>query len=456
MIKRTSDKRLSESLLLDLYELTMAESYSLYRSEVSATFDLFIRNMPRNRSYLVFCGLQSALEYIKGLRFSKEDIDYLHKLKMFSPGFLSLLENFKFSGDVWAMREGEVFFPGEPVLRVTAPLIEAQIVESFLLSTVNLESMIASKASRIINAACDCQVHDFSLRRTHGPQAALKVARSAYIAGFSATSNVLASKLYAIPPSGTMAHSFVMSFRDELDSFLAYSTVFPDRTILLVDTYNVKKGIDNAVKIGNYLKERGHLLYGIRIDSGDIVRLSRMARKILDKAGLRFVKIFASGNLDEFKISKLLKKKSCIDSFGVGTNMGASMDAPSLDAIYKLSEITDDSGDFIPVMKLSSTKVTWPGRKQVYRVSDKKGIFVKDIIGLQNDNIKGEPLLKKVLSRGNVICKMPNLQDIRLFSRNRIKAFPGQIRSVRPGFIYPVSFSPKLASLKNSLISRLK
>ena len=391
------------ALLLDLYELTMAQSYFLYKRDTFATFDLFVRELPRNRAYLVACGLEDVLNYIRGLKFSRQDLDYLSRQRLFSKSFLGYLGRFRFKGDIWAIEEGEIFFANEPIIRVTAPIIEAQIIESFLLNTINLQTMIASKASRVVSAAGTKGVYDFSLRRTHGQDAAIKVGRSSYICGFRGTSNVLSAKLYKIPAVGTMAHSFVMSFKHEMDSFLAYSNSFPEGTTLLVDTYDTKKGIENAIVIGLYLKERGHALRGIRLDSGDIVSLSKFARKRLDSAGLDDVKIFASGNLDEFKIKDLLERGARVDNFGVGTNMGTSIDAPCLDVIYKISEVTDESGKFMPTMKLSRGKVTYPGRKQVFRIQDSKGIFIRDILGLEKEKIRGRPLLRKVVDKGRVI-----------------------------------------------------
>jgi nicotinate phosphoribosyltransferase len=354
------------------------------------------------------------------------------------------------------MQEGEIFFANEPVIRVTAPIIEAQIIESFLLNTINLQTMIATKASRVVNAACPRGVIDFSLRRTHGPDAGKKVARSSYIAGCIATSNVLAGKLYGIPIAGTMAHSFVMSFKHEIDSFLAYASTFPAKTILLVDTYNTRTGIDNAVVIGLYLKEKGYRLLGIRLDSGDIVSLSKFARRKFDRAGLNYVKIFASGNLDEFKIRTLLDKGAAVDNFGVGTNMGTSIDAPCLDVIYKLSEVTDEDGKFLPTMKLSKGKVTYPGRKQVFRIQDTKGRFIKDILGLEKEKIGGAPLLRKVVHRGKVIYKSPALDRIRLFAKNNLSRFPEELKEIYPRYKYPVFISPQLKRLRHSLSSQLE
>lgn len=443
------------SLLLDLYELTMAESYRVYKRDTFATFDLFVRQMPVNRSYLVACGLDTVLKYLREFKFSGSDLGFLKSIKLFSPDFLRFLKDFRFSLDIWAMPEGTVFFPQEPVIRVTGPIIEAQILESFFLNAVNLETMIASKASRVVTASQGRRLYDFALRRTHGVDAAVKVARSAYLSGFTGTSNCLAAKNYGIPLAGTMAHSFVMSFKNELDSFKAYSSVFPDRAILLVDTYNTVKGIENAIAIGLQLKDRGHKLLGIRLDSGDLLKLSRAARAMLDKAGLDFVKIFASGNLDEFKIASLLKKGACIDSFGVGTNMGTSIDAPCLDVIYKICEAGESSGNFLPTMKLSLAKVTYPGRKQVFRLQDKKGGYIKDVLGLEKENIKGKPLLKKVVENGRQVYKVPSLDDSKKFLQQELSRFPDRLKGVSRRYHYPVIISPGLKSLRRDLSRQL-
>ena len=443
------------ALLLDLYELTMAQSYFLYKRDTFATFDLFVRELPRNRAYLVACGLEDVLNYIRGLKFSRQDLDYLSRQRLFSKSFLGYLGRFRFKGDIWAIEEGEIFFANEPIIRVTAPIIEAQIIESFLLNTINLQTMIASKASRVVSAAGTKGVYDFSLRRTHGQDAAIKVGRSSYICGFRGTSNVLSAKLYKIPAVGTMAHSFVMSFKHEMDSFLAYSNSFPEGTTLLVDTYDTKKGIENAIVIGLYLKERGHALRGIRLDSGDIVSLSKFARKRLDSAGLDDVKIFASGNLDEFKIKDLLERGARVDNFGVGTNMGTSIDAPCLDVIYKISEVTDESGKFMPTMKLSRAKVTYPGRKQVFRIQDSKGIFIRDILGLEKEKIRGRPLLRKVVDKGRVIYQYASLDKIRSFVKDNLARFPKALSEVYPKYKYPVMIGPQLKKLRHSLANQL-
>lgn len=444
------------SLLLDFYELTMAQSYFVYKQTTRATFDLFVREMPENRSYLVACGLEDILNYLKDFKFSREDLSFLKKQKLFSDDFLKLLGKLRFKGDLWALPEGTVFFANEPLIRVTGSIIEAQLVESYLLNTINLQTMIASKASRVVTAAAGRGVFDFSLRRTHGAEAGIKVSRASFLAGFFGTSNVLAGKLYNIPVAGTMAHSFVLSFKNELDSFLAYASVFPRNTILLVDTYNTKQGIENALTVGLYLKEKGYRLHGIRLDSGDIAELSKFARKKLNKEGLNFVKIFATGNLDEFKITELLKKGARVDNFGVGTNMGVSIDAPCLDVVYKMSEVTDECGKFTPTMKLSKDKVTYPGRKQIFRIKDKKGRPVKDVLGLAREKINGKPLLKKIMQGGRIICKSGSLEEVRSFARKNLSVFPAGLKEAGVSYKYPVEISPGLKKLKDNLAASLR
>jgi len=445
------------ALLVDLYELTMAQCYFDARKGRSASFDLFARGLPKGRGFLVAAGLADVLEYAAGLSFSKDDISYLRSLKLFSADFLAYLAKLRFTGDIWAMPEGTVFFANEPVIRVTADIVQAQLVESYLLNTVNVQTMLASKACRVTLAARGRPVYDFSLRRTHGSDAAMKAARCSYIAGFAGSSNVLAGRLYGIPVAGTMAHSFVMSFGSEREAFAVYCRVFPDKSVLLVDTYDTIAGVRNAVRAGLELRAKGHRLLGIRLDSGDLVRLSIRARKMLDEAGLADVKIMASGNLDEWAIGNLISAGARIDSFGVGTRMGASVDAPALDLIYKLSEVSDGTGRFFPAMKLSKGKVTYPGRKQVYRVTDAKGNLRRDIIGLEKEPVRGTRLLVKVMERGKKRGSAPSLERIRRTTAESLARLPARLRE--PGADaaeYPVTVSAGLASLTRRLSGRLR
>ncbi len=328
----------------------------------TATFDLFIRRLPENRSYFLFAGLEDALHYLQSVKFTEEQLGYLKK-QGFKWDFLEYLRNFKFTGEVWAVPEGTVAFPNEPLIRVTAPIIEAQLVETFLLNTINLQTMIATKASRVVHAAKGKSVIEFGLRREQGIDAGMKVARSSYIAGCQGTSNVLAGQTYDIPVFGTMAHSFVMSYPKEIDAFRAFGKTFPNKSTLLIDTYDDISGAEKAAVVGKELEAKGFKLGGVRLDSGDLAQDSIKVRKILDDQGLTYVKIFASGDLDEFKIQELLTNGAQIDSFGAGTKMGTSADRPYLDVIYKLCETMTQDGKFLPIMKLSKDKITLPGQK---------------------------------------------------------------------------------------------
>lgn len=445
------------ALLMDLYELTMAASYLVYKKDSLATFDLFIRKMPKERSYFIFAGLKDVLEYLRNLRFTREDIKYLRSLKQFSEQFLNYLLKFKFTGDVWAMPEGTVFFPEEPVIRVTAPIIEAQIVESAILNIVNLETTMTTKASRVVYSAKGKPVYDFSLRRTQGKDAGIQVARCSYIAGCSGTSNVLAGKLYGIPVVGTMAHSFVMSFTSELASFRAFADMFPKNSILLIDTYDATQGLKNAIITAQEMEKQGNKLVGIRIDSGDLVQDSKKMRRILDKQGLKYVKILASGNLDEYKISQLLAEGAAIDSFGVGTHMGTSSDCPYIDVIYKLSALTDPQGRFFPTMKLSVGKVTFPGKKQVYRSYGRDGRYRRDIVVLDNEYIAhATPILKKVIEGGRLVYTSPGLKDIQKFCLKNISCLSEKYRRIKNADTYSVTQSKKLARLTAKITQSIR
>jgi len=443
------------SLLTDFYELTMCASYFDNKRNDPATFDLFIRKLPPNRSYYIFAGLEQALLYLKNLRFSAEQIDYL-TAHGFKEDFLNYLRRFKFSGEVWAVPEGTVVFPDEPLIRVTAPIIEAQLVESFLLNTVNLQTMIATKASRVVHAAQGKTVIEFGLRRTHGTDAGMKAARCSYIGGCSGTSSVLAGMKYGIPVFGTMAHSFVMFFDNEVEAFKAFAKTFPKASTLLIDTYDNIKGAKNAVAIAKTLEKKGFRLSGVRIDSGDLVEISKKVRQILDKNGLDYVKIFASGDLDEYKIEDLLRRDAKIDSFGVGTRMSTSEDRPYVDIIYKLCEKMGGFGEFVPTMKLSQGKITLPARKQVYRVKDRNGIFAKDIIALHDEKAEGTPLLIKVMEKGKIVHKQPSLEQIRDNGLQNLSKLPEKCRQLRKAPRYPVALSPNLKKILKELSSELK
>jgi len=443
------------SMLTDLYELTMCASYFDNKRNEFATFDLFIRRLPPNRSYFVFAGLEQALLYLEKMRFTEEHLEYLRK-QGFKEDFLDYLGKFRFSGEVWAVPEGTIVFPNEPLLRVTAPIIEAQIVESFLLNTVNLQTTIATKASRVVCAAKGKPVIEFGLRRTHGTDAGMKAARCSYIAGCSGTSNVLAGLRYGIPIFGTMAHSFILFFDREIDAFRAFARTFPKTSTFLIDTFDDVKGAEKAAMVAKEMEKHGFRLNSVRIDSGDLVEISKKVRAILDKNGLSYVKIFASGDLDEYKVEELLQKDAKIDAFGVGTRMSTSEDRPYVDVIYKLCEHMDKSGKMIPAMKLSKGKLTLPGRKQVFRVKDENCMFMKDIIALCDEEVKGEPLLVKVMDKGKIVYDLPTLDAIRNRALENLSKLPEKYKKLEDAPQYPVELSPKLKRLIDELTAKLQ
>lgn len=438
------------SLFTDFYELTMCASYFDNKNFEQATFDLFIRRLPENRSYFLFAGLDEALQYLQSIKFTKEQLAYLKK-QGFRWDFLDYLRGFRFTGEVWAVPEGTVAFPNEPLVRVTAPIIEAQLVETFLLNTINLQTMIATKASRVVHSAKGKSVIEFGLRREQGIDAGMKVARNSYIAGCQGTSNVLAGQTYGIPVFGTMAHSFIMSYPKEIDAFRAFAKTFPNKSTLLIDTYDDISGAEKAAVVAKELEAKGFRLGGVRLDSGDLAEDSKKVRKILDDQGLAYVKIFASGDLDEFKIQELLIKGSQIDSFGVGTKMGTSADRPYLDVIYKLCETVTADGKFSPIMKLSKDKITLPGRKQVYRYKNKVGNFEKDIIALANEKVQGEPLLVKVMEKGKIIYNIPSLDEIRANAALNLSKLPDGYKALTGAPVFQVELSRNLQKLIKTL-----
>ena len=438
------------SLFTDYYELTMCASYFDNQNFEPATFDLFIRRLPENRSYFLFAGLEEALQYLQNIKFTSEHLAYLRK-QGFSEDFLNYLGGFKFTGEVWAQPEGTIAFPNEPLIRVTAPIIEAQLVETFLLNTINLQTMIATKASRVVHAAKGKSVIEFGLRREPGIDGGMKVARSSFIAGCQGTSNVLAGMAYGIPVFGTMAHSFVMSYPKEIDAFRAFSKTFPNKTTLLIDTYDDLAGAEKAAVVAKELQARGFRLGGVRLDSGDLAETSKKVRGILDAHGLEYVKIFASGDLDEFKITQLLDDGAPIDAFGVGTKMGTSADRPYLDGIYKLCETQTPKGNFAPIMKLSKDKITLPGRKQVYRFKGRDGTYRKDIIALADEHVDAEPLLVKVMEKGKLTCNLPSLGEIQASAAANLAKLPVEYKALTNAATYPVELSQKLQDLIKTL-----
>jgi nicotinate phosphoribosyltransferase len=384
------------ALLTDLYELTMAAGYVQNRISARATFELFIRHMPPRRNFLVAAGLEQALEFLENTRFSAPEIDYLRSLRLFrhvQPEFFDFLAGFRFSGDVWALPEGTVFFPGEPLARVTAPIAEAQLVETSLLSIFHFQTLIASKAARVTAAAAGRPVVEFGSRRAHGVEAGVLAARAACIGGCEGTSNTFAGLRFGLPVYGTQAHSWIMAHTDEAEAFRNFLEVFPDEATLLVDTYDVRAAIERIIALG--LKP-----HGIRLDSGNVLADSAWARERLDAAGWKDVQIFVSGDLDEDRIESLLRNGARVDAFGVGTALATSSDAPYLGVIYKLTEV-EEGGRVRSAAKFSEAKKTYPGRKQVFRFCGPDGKYASDTIGLENEQFPGsEPLLLPAMRSG--------------------------------------------------------
>jgi nicotinate phosphoribosyltransferase len=429
------------ALFTDLYELTMAAAFFREGMRETATFSLFARRLPDARAFIVAAGLEDALEYVRSLRFTPEALDWLHSLGRFEAAFLDHLAGLRFTGEVRAVAEGTVVFPDEPILEVTGPVIEAQLLETALLNICHLQSVLASKAARVTIAARGRAVAEFGLRRSHGSDAGLKAARCAWIAGCESTSDVLAGKTWGIPLSGTMAHSFVTAFSDELEAFRAYARAFPDTAVLLIDSYDTIEGARKAVTVARELAGAGKRLAGVRLDSGDLLALSREVRRILDQAGCPEVRILVSGGLDEHDIERLLARGAPVDGFGVGTRLNVSADAPSLDLVYKLVRYGDRN-----VLKLSEGKATWIGSKAVYRLTGPDGRAAGDLLALADEPPPdgGEPLLETVMRGGELVRPHPALGRIRERCAAQVGALPEGLRRLSGPATFPVHPSDAL------------
>jgi len=475
------------TLLTDLYELTMMQGYFKNKNlNETVIFDAFFRNNPMDSGYSISAGLEQVISYVNGLRFEKEDIDYLASLNIFQTDFLDYLKDFKFSGDIYAIPEGSLMFPREPMIKVVAPILEAQLVETAILNILNHQSLIATKASRVCYAAKGDGIMEFGLRRAQGPDAGIYGARAAMIGGCIGTSNVLAGQLFHVPIKGTHAHSWIMSFPDEYTAFKTYADMYPSACFLLVDTYDtLKSGLPNAIKVFTEMREQNIPLtsYGIRLDSGDLAYLSKKARKMLDGAGFETAIISASNDLDEYLIDSLKAQGATITSWGVGTNLITSKDCPAFGGVYKLAAVMGEDGNFIPKIKLSenSEKVTNPGNKTIYRIYDKDSGKIKaDLICLVGEHFNEndplilfdplEPWKKTKLPGGtyttremlvpifkNGVCsyESPSVMDIRTLCQQELDTLWDETRRlVNPHKVY-VDLSPKLYNMKIDLLEKM-
>ena len=438
---------LRSPLLTDLYQLTMLQTYYRSRMEKTAVFELFVRKLPANRNFMMAAGLEQALDFLEQARFGPEELDWVARSGLFTAELVKHLERWRFTGDVHAMPEGSVFFPDEPILRVTAPMPEAQLVESRLINLIHFESVVASKAARSVLVAPGKTLVDFGLRRAHGAEAGLLAARAAYIAGFASTATVLAGSQFGIPVVGTMAHSFVQAHDDETQAFIDFAHAFPKGTIFLVDTYDTEAAVRKVAALAPALRREGISIQGVRLDSGDLVALARSARRILDAAGLTDAVVFASGNLEEYRLRELLAAGAPINGFGVGTSLVTSADAPSLDAVYKLQEYAGR-----PRRKRSAAKATWPGRKQVYRLSDASGRFHHDVVTVEGDRQDGEALLIPVMRGGKRLGKPEPLPETRARAAAQLERLPARLTALETApDPYRVDIAPALRKLADEV-----
>jgi nicotinate phosphoribosyltransferase len=432
----------SETLLTDLYELTMAQAYLAQKMTGIAVFEFFVRKLPPRRNFFMAAGLEQVLTYLETFHFAERDLDWLSQTGHFTPATLDALRTLRFTGDVHAMPEGTVFFPHEPILRVTAPLPEAQLVETRVMNLLNFQTMVASKACRSVLVGEGRPLIDFGLRRSHGAEAGLLAARASYLAGFAGTSNVLAGARFGMPTYGTMAHAFVQAHHDEAEAFLHIAQAQPRNVVLLIDTYDTEAAAEKAVALATSLKNQGISIHGVRLDSGDLADHAQKVRLILDRGGLTDTKILASGNLDEERVEALLKSGAPIDRFAVGTAMTTSADAPYLDCAYKLQEYAGR-----PCRKRSEGKATWPGRKQVYRRLGRDGRLDGDIITIEGETRPGLPLLQPVMQNGRRLAPSPSIEEIRDRARSALAELPDTLRRLDQAPPYDVRIAEALEQL---------
>jgi nicotinate phosphoribosyltransferase len=442
---------LTSPLTTDLYELNMVQAYLDRGEDKEAVFEFFVRRLPARRNFLVAAGLEDALVYLETLRFSAHEIDWLKSTGRFRSNLLDYLAGLRFNGDVHAMPEGTICFPHEPLIRITAPLPIAQLVETRLINILHFQTMIASKAARMVLAAPGKTLSDFGLRTAHGAEAGLFSARASYIAGFFGAANVLAGERYGIPIVGTMAHSFVQVHDDEMTAFENFARARPEGVILLIDTYDTEAGARKVVQLAPKLKADGITIRGVRIDSGDLAAMARKVRGILDTSGLNDVIILVSGGINEDVLQTMTRSRAPIDGYGIGVNLDASIDAPSLDCAYKLQEYAGR-----PRRKLSEGKVTWPGRKQVWRNFGGDGRMSGDTLSLENDSQKGDLLVVPVVRAGKRIAPAPTLSQIREHAARELARLPEPLRQLEKSDDYPVRLSDKLKGLAADITAKAR
>ncbi|HUK56884.1 MAG TPA: nicotinate phosphoribosyltransferase [Nitrospiria bacterium] len=441
----------SSILLTDLYQLTMLQAYFDRRMEETAVFEFFVRKLPPGRGFLMACGLEQALDYLERLHFTAPELDWLARSGRFSRSFVDSLERLRFTGDVHAVPEGTVFFPHEPVLRVTAPLPQAQLAETRLINLLHFQTLIASKAARFVLAAPGKLLVDFGLRRAHGAEAGLLAARAAYLAGFSGSATVLAEFRFGVPAYGTMAHSFIQAHDDEQEAFLNFARAQPNNVMLLLDTYDTEAAAEKAVALASRLKAEGIRINGVRLDSGDLGDHARKVRRILDEGGLTDVKVFASGNLGEERLRNLIETAAPIDGYGIGSDLVTSADAPHLDCAYKLQEYAGRAR-----RKRSEGKATWPGRKQIFRRYGPDGRMLEDLLTLDDHPAEGEPLIHPVMRDGRRLAPPAPLTDLRAYAAEQLARLPGPLRKLENAPPYPVKITEALKALANKVDSETR
>lgn len=429
-------------LLTDLYELNMIQAYLDASMTETAVFEFFVRKLPPTRGFLLAAGLAQAVEFLTTARVTPAELQWLAESRRFARSTLDYLADFRFTGDLHAMPEGTVFFPDEPIARVAAPLPEAQLLETRLINLLHFQTVIASKAARMVLAAGDRALVDFGLRRAHGSEAGLLAARASYLAGFAATATTPAEWLYGVPVTGTMAHSFIQAYDDETAAFEAFARSRPDNVVLLLDTYDTEAAAHKVVRLAPSLADEGIEIRGVRLDSGDLAEEARLVRRIFDRGGLASVQIFASGGVDENLLQRHASEGVPIDGYGIGTSLTTSSDAPALDCAYKLQEYAGK-----PKRKLSTGKSTWPGRKQVYRRYGSDGSMIGDLLTLEGQGGTGEALLQPVLRNGRRVETGPELQDSRAHAASQLERLPAHLKGLETRPAYPVLVAEPLKAL---------